>query len=770
MKINKMFVLLCLGALSCSDSTVSVSPPGGDLGGADLGDMTGTTDMSTAEDMAQPDAQADMSACPAQTSACDTPDGTLCCQSNEACLFDLCVEVGATCSEEERCPPTQYCEPSVGRCVDLNANPNTCVYIPPVGVFDPVEAWSWTASPVSPEYDQVMMMPAVANLTDDNADGSVDLNDIPDIVFVTFRSNQYNADGVVRVISGEDGAEHWSSSDLAVPFFAAGGTIPALGDIDGDGVAEIIISGGPSNVGLYAIKNDGAILWHQPGVPNLGSRGPSIANLDNAGPPEIITPNRVIGSDGRVICNLPTSGEIPIIADVNSDGILELVHGASLYQMTNPNADDGSGCTLIQDLPIAGGTLALANFDEDDFPEIVQVASGQINLLEHDGTMIWSFEIPLDMPRLQALYGIDDCSPALPQVGQACSTQAECGAPLGQCAGGTCRKHTSCNPGGGAPTVADFDGDGKADIAVAARWYYLVLNGSGQVMWAHKTKDFSSAVTGSSVFDFEGDGKAEVVYNDEEFLRVYSGSGSGVDADGDGYNDPEILVEIQNSSGTLLEYPLIVDVNNDGNAEIVVAANNYSTAGSTTKGIRVLKDGSDNWVATRRIWNQHAYHVTNINEDGTVPLVQTKNWLEPGLNNFRQNVQGDGLFNAANFQIQIDEVTETECVTAGVRIRFQLKNAGSLGVRAGAVSVAVYITPEGAPEELLATLTNLQNLAPGGEEPMEVLWQPGAAMANKMFSVRVVADDDGMGSGQHNECIEDDNVTTSPDHLCRLLQ
>src|SRR5690606_4847475 len=132
------------------------------------------------------------------------------------------------------------------------------------------------------------------------------------------------------------------------------------------------------------------------------------------------------------------------IADVNLDGILEIVHDASLYQMTDAAAEDGSGCTRIQDLPVAGGYLALANFDDDDFPEIVQVAGGRINLLKQDGSLVWTFEIPLDMPRLQSLYGIDDCSPALPQVGQACSTAADCGAPLGQCAAGTCRKHTAC--------------------------------------------------------------------------------------------------------------------------------------------------------------------------------------------------------------------------------------------------------------------------------------------------------------------------------------
>jgi hypothetical protein len=43
---------------------------------------------------------------------------------------------------------------------------------------------------------------------------------------------------------------------------------------------------------------------------------------------------------------------------------------------------------------------------------------------------------------------------------------------------------------------------------------------------------------------------------------------------------------------------------------------------------------------------RHTHHITNINEDGTIPAVEATNWLEPGLNNYRQNKQPDGAFAA----------------------------------------------------------------------------------------------------------------------------
>ncbi|MFW5878747.1 MAG: CARDB domain-containing protein, partial [Myxococcota bacterium] len=61
--------------------------------------------------------------------------------------------------------------------------------------------------------------------------------------------------------------------------------------------------------------------------------------------------------------------------------------------------------------------------------------------------------------------------------------------------------------------------------------------------------------------------------------------------------------------------PLIADVNGDGRANIVVGSNPYGT--TTSRGLRVF--GDPGWVETRSVWNQHAYHVTNVLEDGGIP-------------------------------------------------------------------------------------------------------------------------------------------------------
>lgn len=402
---------------------------------------------------------------------------------------------------------------------------------------------------------------------------------------------------------------------------------PIVIDLNGDGIPEVVFGstdsrgGGNIEIGnLRALRGDtGAEVFTV--TDELINVASTIAagDINGDGKPEIIACDAsgkhlvAFGNDGSLKWRSPELEDInwssPALADLNGDGLPEIIigrqvlsHNGSLLwtgtrgrsplamvadidldgkpEIVSGNTAYNADGTVKWQAPLPdGGFNAVGNFDDDQFPEIVLVAAGQVWLMEHDGTVKWG---PVNVPGLG---------------------------------------------NGGPPTVADVDGDGKPEIGVAGAYSYAVLNGDGTMKWGAATQDGSSNVTGSSVFDFEGDGSAEVIYRDELTLRVYRGK------------DGAVLYETPMSSCTWLEYPLVSDVDADGHAEIVAGANDSCGYGAQ-RGVYVLGDAATRWVPTRRIWNQHTYHVTNINEDGTVPQAEAVNWLIPGLNNFRLNTFG----------------------------------------------------------------------------------------------------------------------------------
>lgn len=171
-----------------------------------------------------------------------------------------------------------------------------CEYIPPVGTFSPKEKWAWTGgSSVMPQYNQVMHTPVVANLTDDNGDGLINEEDVPDIIFGTFYGDYCT--GVLRAISGDTGREIFTISSPMVSTCSSF----AVGDIDNDGKVEIIARkpGGELGSGIVVFEHDGTFKWKYDNV-FVGLGGPSIADLDNDGKPEIIVGATVLNNDGTL--------------------------------------------------------------------------------------------------------------------------------------------------------------------------------------------------------------------------------------------------------------------------------------------------------------------------------------------------------------------------------------------------------------------------------------------------------------------------------------
>ena len=398
-----------------------------------------------------------------------------------------------------------------------------------------------------------------------------------DVVVNVFAAYGYAAaEGRLYLLDGASGDVHWRS-DVMV----RGVTTPALGDIDGDGLPEIIALAYDEPF-LVALEHDGTLKWRSNlYLGEVASDAIALADLDHDGDVEIMIRHQVLDHTGAWVATFPDKpspsyeqfGHATVAADLDGDTDLEVVLGRSAYH------HDGS--PYFHNPGLAFGVPQIADFDGDQGPEVLLHNENGISLLQHDGEVVWS-----------------DLRPT--------------GAPADI-------RHWQ-RPS----AVHDFDGDKEVEFVVSSRSQLAVYGAHASVRWTASVTDLTGSAT-ATAFDFLGDGVAEAIYGDELNLRVYDGQ-SG-----------DVLLSVPRSSGTNIEYPVVVDVDGDASAELLIVSNEGWFTNQTSVTLQVVGDGQDRWIPTRRIWNQHTYHVTNVREDGVIPQWEQPHWL--ALNTFRTNAQ-----------------------------------------------------------------------------------------------------------------------------------
>ena len=579
--------------------------------------------------------------------------------------------------------------------IKSNMEDKTCP--PPIEGYVPVLDWQWPPDDLSYERAsiQVVCTPVIGNLSDDNGDFKIDEKDIPDIVFISFVGNDYEKNGVLRAISGDGTKSIFSVArvdTLANSYRPFPTYSPALADIDNDGIIDVlvIVKGKEDTKRLAVFDNKGELKWLSIDASSSQLTYPAsinIADIDNNGLPEIIIGNIVITNSGATkwIGTSDDGLNNSIVADINLDRKLEIIAGRTVYDYS------GKIVWRKSDSDLEDGFTGVANFDDDEFPEIVLVSKGKVSLLEHSGDIKWGpYEI-------------------LP--------------------GGANRGH------GGPPVITDVDGDGKPEIGVAGASRFILYDSDGHVLWAAKIYD-PSAVTGAAAFDFDCDGKCEIVYRDHNYLRIFRGVDGTV-----------ISKEIPVESGTFIELPVIADVDNDNNAEIIVTSNSYISQGSP--GIHVYKDANDYWVNTRKIWNQHAYCITNINDDGSVPKNPKNNWEVKGFNNFRQNQMVNPI-QCSDISASYIRVENLNCMQSA-NLVVRIGNGGSLHIPPE-IQVSFYRGNPALGGILLKTILTEERIYPGRFIDITyTMDNPGYGQHN----IYVVVDED----NKIRENDEDNNLT-----------
>lgn len=422
----------------------------------------------------------------------------------------------------------------------------SCSYRPNlvIGALAPVQKWhwaGWTPGGAVPSQTTTYSSPVVGDL--DN-DGTVEVISIPSTA-----GSYFSVNGPLVVLNGKTGESVWNSLE-AMNQGAMVSTTPAIIDLDNDGFAEIIFSayvgGSATAKELIAIDfKTKTIKWRfSNGFSCATSCIVAVADIDGNGTAEIVAGNVILNSDGTLKAMLTPAPADAIpstvsIADIDPSvpGLELVVNGSQVYKADGTRLWAGA----------CRGYSAVADLDRDNSQEVVCVGGGKVIVYAKDGTQKWAKDIPVN--------------PAL--------------APLTLL--------------GGAPNIGNFSGDDDLEVGTAGGDYYVVYNANGTELWKQETTDRSSHRTGSTIFDFNGDGKVEVIYNDEQKLRIYDGATGTV------------LWETANPSGTLWEYPVVANIDDDDSVEIIVSSPGLG-------GVRAFDDPSNLWVSSRRLWNQYSYY------------------------------------------------------------------------------------------------------------------------------------------------------------------
>ena len=619
-----------------------------------------------------------------------------------------------------------------GDCVDHPDNPNDYIVTKPdcearpVGnIFNVNEAWR---SPRNTANNRGI--PIVADIDNDNT---------PEVI--TFDQN------TIRILNGKDGTVEAS---YTYPNDGSGDAIEALAvaDVDNDGYGEIfhINDQGWVRAMDYDPINGITLKWKKKQSKTL-LRFPALADFNQDGKVELYYGNEirdavtgdllVTGSHGtntypsgnnwkEELNGLPVAVDILPASECATCNGLELVLGHVIY------AVDLTGGTLTEvktmDDPAvtktgysgdyqvktsfgdqSPNTTAVVDYNQDGYLDVLM--SGAVD--RHDGpaaVFFWDVH-----NQTSQAFLVTRPANTIPAGFRNLYKDAN---------SNNCDNGDDCHwiRGLGSINVANIDSDSDLectfmsgsslyaiDVNMQPEWtqnffvdpsdaaYGTPVNGNHVDFW-----ESTSGITGTAVFDFDGDGASEVIYRDQVDLYVVDGESGRV-------LNSQYTNLTKCSSNTAYEYPIIADVDGDGETEIVVTCSRIenekyqgpNTNGGTDGHVRVYKAAPDMfWVPARQIWNQFTYFNVNINDNLTVPRYQQPHHLnfaqiciDPAApNNFSLNkflnqspritFCGDLAFPAAKLDFPDDAVSITPpiCPVDTFQVQLKFQNNGDYAV------------------------------------------------------------------------------------------
>ncbi len=576
-------------------------------------------------------------------------------------------------------------------CLETTPDCSQMVNLPPQNPIKGVVEWQSVQSNAV----FASCVPIVANLNPQQ-------DDIPEVVVYTHQPDQNTPTNLV-IYSG-DGSNAANPALVTMPqggYDTADGIRIAVGDLDGNGIPEVVVPFLDQKLYVFTNYNP----QNNPALSLLASDDqlvdyrikPFIADLDGNGKAEIILGHQVYWLDESVP-NAPVLRNLLPNPMPLPSTLFKHAFAADLLSVADCNGDpDCEGQEIV-----VGNIMYSVDLDDtavDGDPRSLKIQRSMFPLPSSSFFSGSSSVADVDLDGIQDVVtrAIDFApNPAYLYVWNANGLVKEIHYPLfGSFDGGICAiANVFDDRKAGASTDLPeilFSSTGGKILAVNLN--AAAMTPATPFWWEMTVSNPTLFFNSESTFDFNGDGLAEIVYRDAQSLRVlYGGSApfpTGVAPDRTWFALP---MRSQNYDA----FPTIADVDNDGHAEILSVGyeGNLPIHNIVSGRLKVvggdLSQGSV-WMPARKVWNQHVYTPTAIEDDLRVPKIPLKGNVEmpDGSGNYPFNiVQGQKGEQTAyhGFELLPDAsifFEEAKCNGDSLEVKLRICNEGSGILTAG---------------------------------------------------------------------------------------
>ncbi len=400
----------------------------------------------------------------------------------------------------------------------------------------------------------------------------------------------------------------------------------AAADIDGDGKLEIVFGCYRNDSCIYALNaEDGSLLWKynaKGSAEGCNDVAPVIYDVDGDGQLDVVVPSSCNpktycfnGKTGAIkwVCNTRGSDSPPTIADIDSDGKPEILHGEFGGYVICINAENGTVAwelavdtkSWIQTAP------TIVDVDRNGELDFVVGTWNNNKLSDNkiyayrakDQKLLWNFSVGDFIYHGTAVGDLDkDGKPEL-VVGCYNDTLYCLNAENGSvnwkyCAGPSYYV--------GAPAViADLDNNGSCEVVFSAWSAVIALKSDGSLMWRYNVPHYKQTFRGVAIADINYNNVKDVIFGTD------GGSIIGLNGnDGSLIFNKNLRADYGDSLFNIDNAPLIADFDKDGKLDAFIVGGHaeypdfYKDFGRAYM-LTIAKGNGPDWLMFQNdIWRQ----------------------------------------------------------------------------------------------------------------------------------------------------------------------